>query len=157
MVVFGICIWVDIKPNINHMPNKPNLPIVKLTNFERLQRIHDLISHQSTGNTVVFAKQLGISRSQLFLSLKELRNNGAPICYSRIKKTYYYQFPTSFCLCFKPRITDEPNRENEIWRMEKEKFNWIVQSSAIGLNNVSFEITINGDNLYRKGNEFCGE
>ena len=25
------------------------------------------------------------------------------------------------------------------------------------LNNVSFEITINGDNLYRKGNEFCGE
>lgn len=82
------------------MLTKPNCFMIKLTYFERLKKIHELINLQSTGNTEAFAAQLGVSRSQLFVYLKELRNNGAPIQYSRVRQTYYYQFSTNFCLCF---------------------------------------------------------
>ena len=83
--------------------------MIKLTYFERLKKIHELINLQSTGNTEAFAAQLGISRSQLFVYLKELRNNGTPIQYSRIMQTYYYEFTTTFCLCFTRSLVAAPN------------------------------------------------
>lgn len=91
------------------MLTNPNCFMIKLTYFERLKKIHELITQQSTGNTEVFAAQLGVSRSQLFVYLKELRNNGAPIQYSRIMQTYYYQFPTTFCLCFTRSLVAAPD------------------------------------------------
>lgn len=88
--------------------------MIKLTYFDRLKKIHQLISQQSTGNTEAFAAQLGISRSQLFVYLKEMRSNGAPIQYSRIKQTYYYKHPTTFCLIFNQVSADETKFNSQL-------------------------------------------
>ena len=58
--------------------------------IERLRRIDNLISMMSTGTPEEFAEKLGIRRSTLFQSLREMRVMGVNIKYSYIKQSYYY-------------------------------------------------------------------
>ncbi|HUW05744.1 MAG TPA: hypothetical protein VMW01_05745 [Williamwhitmania sp.] len=84
----------------------------KLTYLNRLKRIDHLIRIRATGNTVAFAERLNVSRSQLCEELKTLRELGAPISYSRIQQTYFYKYPTSFCIEFFPIRKDEKEVAN---------------------------------------------
>jgi len=50
----------------------------------------NLIKLQCSGSPIEFARKLGISESHLYYSLKELKDWGLPIVYSRVKGSYCY-------------------------------------------------------------------
>ncbi len=58
--------------------------------IERIQRVDQFISKQSTGSPEELASKLDISRRQLFRLIEELKDYGAPIEYSRSLRTFYY-------------------------------------------------------------------
>jgi len=58
---------------------------------QRLHKIHQLILKEETGTSEQFAERLRISRRQLYYYLSELRNQGAPLLYDRLRHTYYYR------------------------------------------------------------------
>jgi hypothetical protein len=58
--------------------------------IERVRHMDELIRRGATGNASEFARKLKISESQLFLDLKELKELGAPIEYSSIRRSYFY-------------------------------------------------------------------
>ena len=59
--------------------------------IERMKRMDDLIGRKATGCATEFAQKLGISPSQLFQDLKEMKELGAPIQFCPIRRTYYYE------------------------------------------------------------------
>ncbi len=58
--------------------------------IERIQKVNRLIKIQRTGNPDELASSLGISRRQLYNVLTFLKDNGAPLGYSRERQTFYY-------------------------------------------------------------------
>jgi len=65
----------------------------------RLKIIHELIEKEQTGSSREFARKIGISRSVLMESLREMREDmGAPIGYCRRRETFYYNKPFTFDL-----------------------------------------------------------
>lgn len=50
----------------------------------------DLIRRKATGCADEFAAKLGISHSQLYQDLKEMKELGAPLEYCHIRKSYIY-------------------------------------------------------------------
>lgn len=63
-----------------------------LKQIERLRQAHKLILNGQTGTPKEFAMRLHISERRLFDIIDDMRSMGAPIQYSRIQKTYYYEF-----------------------------------------------------------------
>lgn len=63
----------------------------KLENLKQLKKIHVRIKHSTTGNPVKLAKEIGVTRRQLFAYLDYLRDLGAVIAYDRLHDTYYYE------------------------------------------------------------------
>ncbi|MBS3808196.1 MAG: helix-turn-helix domain-containing protein [Bacteroidales bacterium] len=61
--------------------------------MDRYKKMHLLIKRENTGTPGEFARKLGISKSQLYNCLDELRIRGAEITYSKIKRSYVYQTP----------------------------------------------------------------
>ena|SRR5882762_10429567 len=59
--------------------------------IDRLKRMDDLIRMKATGCANDFAHKLGISQSQLFQDLKEMKELGAPIQYCPTRKSYFYE------------------------------------------------------------------
>jgi len=59
--------------------------------IDRLRRMDDLIRMKATGCANDFAHKLGISQSQLFQDLKEMKELGAPIQYCPLRKSYIYE------------------------------------------------------------------
>lgn len=57
---------------------------------ERLQRMDQLIRMKATGTSVMFAERMGISRSVLMETIKDLKDMGCEIAYCRIRQSYYY-------------------------------------------------------------------
>ena len=58
--------------------------------LERLRKIHQYIKVFNTGSPNEFANKLGISESQLYNVLDDLKIMGFPIKYSRKLKSYIY-------------------------------------------------------------------
>ena len=58
--------------------------------LERLLKIHQYIEVSNTGSPNEFANKLGISESQLYNVLDDLKIKGFPISYSRKLKSYVY-------------------------------------------------------------------
>lgn len=56
----------------------------------QLKRLSELLEKEITGNSVIFAKKIGISRTHLFELLEELKALGVPISYDRKSESYYY-------------------------------------------------------------------
>jgi len=56
----------------------------------KMHYIDNLIRRKATGNQKEFARKLGISRSMLNEYIKEMKELGFPIGFSRKKNTYYY-------------------------------------------------------------------
>ncbi len=69
-----------------------------LTIYNRINRIHYLITLQNTGNPERFAKKLQISRRQLYYDLKLLKDLNAEIKYCGSKETFYYESQFEFKL-----------------------------------------------------------
>ena len=68
--------------------------------IHRLIRLNHLIAHKSTGSPADCAQKIGISERSLFDYLRILKDLGAPVRFSRGRRTYYYteggQFHISF-------------------------------------------------------------
>jgi transcriptional antiterminator len=58
--------------------------------LERLQQLHNLIANENTGTPNELSQLLKISKRSVHLLIKELKDYEAIICYSKIRKTYYY-------------------------------------------------------------------
>ncbi|MCW5911483.1 MAG: hypothetical protein KIT62_10430 [Cyclobacteriaceae bacterium] len=66
---------------------------MSLIDFERLERMHDLICRRATGTPDTFSEKLGISKSMLMVNLAQLKERGGPIRYDLLSQTYYYTRP----------------------------------------------------------------
>jgi len=58
--------------------------------LHRLIRLDHLISHKSTGTPADCANKIGISERSLYDYLKILKEMGAPVRFSRDRRTYFY-------------------------------------------------------------------
>lgn len=61
-----------------------------LKQIDRINKIHSLISSQKTGTPDTFAKQLYLSRRQMYNELEFFKNLNAQIKYCKKKETFYY-------------------------------------------------------------------
>lgn len=59
--------------------------------LERLQRINLLIKAEKTGTPEEFATKIGISTSHLYRCIDEIKEMGAPVIFSRTRRTYSYE------------------------------------------------------------------
>ena len=59
--------------------------------INRLKRMDQLITLKSTGTPKEFAKKIDLSVSRVYDILLDMKELGAPVKYSRIKRTYFYQ------------------------------------------------------------------
>ena len=67
----------------------------------RIETLDFLIHTRSTGNPKKLAKRLSISVRTLYELLGLMKDLGAPICYSKPLKTYYYSESGSISFRFK--------------------------------------------------------
>jgi predicted DNA-binding transcriptional regulator YafY len=68
--------------------------------IQRLNRLDYLINHKSTGTPAACAKKIGISERSLYDYLKILKELGAPVKFSRDRRTYYYFLDGNFKIGF---------------------------------------------------------
>jgi predicted DNA-binding transcriptional regulator YafY len=68
--------------------------------IERLQRIDYFIRTISTGTPKEFAEKLNLSERQLYKYLKNLKELGVPIKYSKRRNSYYYSDNGFFAVKF---------------------------------------------------------
>ncbi|NOU16320.1 MAG: DNA-binding protein [Bacteroidales bacterium] len=66
--------------------------------IDRINLMHKLIYNRKTGTPDEFAARLGIGRTRLYVIIDELKSKGAPIIYSKIGNTFYYEYPYSISL-----------------------------------------------------------
>jgi len=59
--------------------------------LNRLKKLDALIQQVKTGAPDEFASRMGLSRSQLYNILEELKDLGAPIEYNRRLRSFYYR------------------------------------------------------------------
>lgn len=71
--------------------------------LHRLIRLDHLISHKSTGTPADCAQKVGISERSLYDYLKLLKDMGAPVKFSRGRRTYYYTEGGHFHVLFLSR------------------------------------------------------
>jgi predicted DNA-binding transcriptional regulator YafY len=71
--------------------------------LQRLIRLDHLIQYKSTGTPSDCALKIGISERSLYDYLKILKDMGAPIRFSRGRRTYYYTEGGHFHVSFLPR------------------------------------------------------
>ena len=61
-----------------------------LKQLERLRKIHQYVKVNNTGTPSEFAQRLGISESQWYNVLEDLKATGFPIMYCKKTRTYFY-------------------------------------------------------------------
>jgi len=93
------------------MAIKPFLAMKSL--LRRLIRLDHLIHHKSTGTPADCAQKIGISERSLYDYLKILREMGAPVRFSRGRRTYYYTEDGHFHVTFLSK-----ERESEYFQLE---------------------------------------
>jgi predicted DNA-binding transcriptional regulator YafY len=68
--------------------------------LHRLIRLDHLINHKSTGTPADCAQKIGVSERSLYDYLKLLKEMGAPVKFSRGRRTYYYSEGGHFHISF---------------------------------------------------------
>jgi predicted DNA-binding transcriptional regulator YafY len=71
--------------------------------LQRLIRLDHLIQYKSTGTPADCAQKIGISERSLYDYLKILKDMGAPVKFSRGRRTYFYSEGGHFHISFLPR------------------------------------------------------
>jgi predicted DNA-binding transcriptional regulator YafY len=65
-----------------------------------LQQLDQFIRRKKTGSPPEFARKMGISERSLYEYLKVLKELGAPIRFSRLEHSYYYEVEGQFYVSF---------------------------------------------------------
>jgi len=68
--------------------------------FQRLNRIDHLIRIKGTGTPSELADKIGMSERSTYEYIRLMKEFGAPVGYSRQRKSYYYQQEGSFIIRF---------------------------------------------------------
>ena len=68
--------------------------------FHRLSRIDSLIRIKGTGTPSELAEKIGISERSTYEYLRLMKDFGAPVLYSRQRKSYYYKEDGRFTISF---------------------------------------------------------
>ena len=68
--------------------------------FHRLGRIDQLIRIKGTGTPSELADKIGISERSTYEYIKLMKDFGAPVYYSRQRKSYYYKQEGRFLISF---------------------------------------------------------
>lgn len=68
--------------------------------FHRLSRIDALIRIKGTGTPSELADKIGISERSTYEYIRLMRDFGAPVFYSRQRKSYYYKEDGRFTISF---------------------------------------------------------
>jgi predicted DNA-binding transcriptional regulator YafY len=68
--------------------------------FQRLTRIDHLIRIKGTGTPAQLADKIGISERSTYEYLRLMKDFGAPVSYSRQRKSYYYKEEGRFTISF---------------------------------------------------------
>jgi len=68
--------------------------------FHRLTRIDQLIRIKGTGTPAQLADKIGISERSTYEYIRLMKDFGAPVSYSRGRKSYYYQEEGRFTISF---------------------------------------------------------
>ncbi|HEX6431419.1 MAG TPA: HTH domain-containing protein [Niastella sp.] len=74
--------------------------------FNRLENIDRLIRKKGTGTPKQLAQKLHISESLLYEYLSFMKEQGAPIVYSKMRQSYYYEQQGGFNLRFINNTTE---------------------------------------------------
>jgi hypothetical protein len=75
--------------------------------LERLKRMNRFIKEEKTGTPEEFASMLEISPSHLYRCIEEIKEMGAPITFSRIRKTYYYEYDFEMKVSYSIQLISE--------------------------------------------------
>jgi predicted DNA-binding transcriptional regulator YafY len=67
-----------------------------------LLQLDQFIRTKGTGSPPEFARKVGISERSLYEYLKVLKDLGAPIKFSRLDHSYYYEIEGQFQIAFHP-------------------------------------------------------
>ena len=78
-----------------------------LHQLDRVKRMNRLIMCGCTGSPEEFATHLGISESHLYRYIDEFRAMGVPVCYCRIRRTYYYPKNMELQLSYSLKVSSE--------------------------------------------------
>ena len=68
--------------------------------FHRLSRIDQLIRIKGTGTPGELAGKIGISERSTYEYIRLMKDFGAPVLYSRQRKSYYYKEDGRFMISF---------------------------------------------------------
>jgi predicted DNA-binding transcriptional regulator YafY len=68
--------------------------------FQRFNRIDHLIRISGTGTPSELAVKIGVSERSMYDYLRLMREFGAPVVYSRSRRSYYYLENGSFTIRF---------------------------------------------------------
>ena len=77
-----------------------------IKNMNRVEKLHNLIVQEKTGNPKQLAEQLGICRATLYVLIEELNALNMPVAYSRKHGTFYYEKDVKLTLAFKVESID---------------------------------------------------
>jgi len=69
-----------------------------------------LIKAEKTGTPEEFAAFLGISTSHLYRCIEEIKEMGAPVSFSRIRKTYFYKHDFDLKINYSVEIVSEDSK-----------------------------------------------
>lgn len=75
--------------------------------LERLKRMNRLIKDEITGTPEEFAERLGVSSSHLYRCIEEIKELGAPVSFSRSRRTYYYEYEFDLKVSYSIQLISE--------------------------------------------------
>lgn len=78
------------------------LPMILRKRKNLIKRLDRLFHLKISGTPQELADRLEISRATFFRVLDEMKEFGAPITYDEFRKCYYYKYPGTFHIGFKP-------------------------------------------------------
>ena len=71
-----------------------------IKHIDRINKMHSLINSQKTGTPETFAKQLDLSRRQMYNQLEFFKTLNAKIKYCKKKETFYYSSKFEFSFSY---------------------------------------------------------
>lgn len=105
----------------------------QIERLERIKQMHRLISNKTTGTPETFAKKFCLSRRKMYYELEFFKNCNAPIKYSKVNQTFYYdgEFEINFDFYF--TITLERKTQKIFHISTKGETNSLTQNGFVSV------------------------
>ncbi|WGK94557.1 MULTISPECIES: hypothetical protein [Flavobacterium] len=105
----------------------------QIERLERIKQMHRLISDKTTGTPETFAKKVCLSRRQMYNQLEIFKKFNAPIRYSKISQTFYYEESFEINFDFNFTVTLERETQTIYHISSQDEINCITQNDSICL------------------------